>query len=177
MPRTTHRRRRFEGRGRNLFPEGGDALFVATAVDSRLDFSLEGHSGLSDTQIAILDELRFSEIDPGTSEEKSVLLKPGPEITFEKTNKKVIVDPGDLLVVQPGKAFYLRQFTVKNGIQLSLHGEVRDIRGGAGSRDLATLMPSALDQADQSTRIFGAIVALAGFVFGVLEKMGLLGKK
>jgi hypothetical protein len=158
-------------------PEGGDTLFVATAPDSRLDFTTESHADVGDTQIPILGEVRFSEIDPGTSEEKSVLLKPPPVITFEKTEKKVSVDAGDLLVVVPEKGFYLRQFTVSDGIQLSLHGRVRDIRSGAGARDLATLMPSAFDQADHATRIFGAIGALAAFVFGILEKMGLLGNK
>jgi hypothetical protein len=157
--------------------EGGDTFFVATAPDARLDFTTEGHADVGDTQIPILGEVRFSEIDPGTSEEKSVLLKPPPAITFEKTEKKVSVDSGDLLVVVPEKGFYLREFTVKNGIQMSLHGRVRDIRGGAGARDLNTLMPSAFDQADHATRIFGAIAALAAFVFGILEKMGLLGSK
>src|SRR5712692_10285336 len=77
-------------------PEGGDTIFVATSPDARLDFSLAGHSDVSDTQIPILGEVRFSEIDPRTSEEKSVLLKPA-EISFEKVNKRMTVDASDLL--------------------------------------------------------------------------------
>ena len=158
-------------------PEGGDTIFVATSPDARLDFSLAGHSDVSDTQIPILGEVRFSEIDPRTSEEKSVLLQPPPEINFEKVNKKVTPNSADLLLVVPKSAFYLRQFTVRSGIQLSLHGSVREIRVGAGARDLASVMPSAFEYLSNSMRIYSAIPAIAGFVLGILEKLGTLGKK
>jgi hypothetical protein len=161
----------------NFSPGGGDTIFVATSLDSRLDFSLAGHSEVSDTQIPILGELRFSEIDPGTSEEKSVLLKPDTEITFEKADKKITVDSGDLLVIVPQKNFYMRQFTVKNGIHLSLHGSVREIRAGAGVHALSTLLPSAFEQMQSGMRLWGAIVGGVGLLIGILERMGVLGKK
>ena len=161
----------------NFSPEGGDSIFIATPSDARLDFSLAGHSEANDTQIPILNELRFSEIDPGTSEEKSVLLKPAPEVTFEEVNKKVILNSADLLVVVPKSDFYMRQFTVRDGIQLSLHGAVRDILTGAGASDLATLMPSASEYLDNAMRIYGTIPAIVGLVLGILERMGVLGKK
>lgn len=157
--------------------EGGDAIYVATSTDARLDFSLAKGLLLGDTQIPIAGELRFSEIDAGTSEEKSVLLKPDPEITFQKTNKKVAVDAGDLLVVVPGDNFYLRQFTVKDGIHLSLQGSVREIRAGAGARALATLLPSAFEHMESAMRIWAAIAAGVGVLLGILEKMSILGKK
>jgi hypothetical protein len=157
-------------------PGGGDSIFVATSPDSRLDFSLARNADVGDTQIPILTELRFSEIDPRTSEEKSVLLKPA-EISFEKVNKKTTVDASDLLVVVPADEFYMRNFTIKDGIQLSLHGRVREIRAGAGAKDMATLMPSAFDQLDNAKRIYGVIPLLVGLVLGILEKMGVLGKK
>jgi hypothetical protein len=158
-------------------PAGGDSIYLATAPDARLDFSLVGHADVSDTQIPVLNEVRFSAIDPRTSEEKSVLLKPAPEIFFEKVKQKVTLDPADLLVVVPNNNFYLRQLTVENGVQVSLHGVVREIRSGAGSKGLTTLMPSAFDQLDNAARIYGAIPALAALILGILEKMGLLGKK
>ena len=158
-------------------PDGGDSIFLATSTDTRLDFSVSGHSGISDTQIPILSEVRFSEIEPGESEEKSVLLPPAPEITFEDVNKKVTPDPADLLIVTPKGGFYLRQFTVKDGIQLSLHGRVSQVLAGAGASDLATLMPSAFDHLSNSAKIYSAIPAIAGLILGILEKMGVLGKK
>jgi hypothetical protein len=157
--------------------DGGDTLFLATSPDSRLDFSVSGHSGVSDTQIPIIGEVRFSEVESGDSEEKSVLLPPAPEITFEDVNKTVTPDPADLLIVIPKSGFYLRQFTVKDGIQLSLHGKVGQLLAGAGARDLATLMPSAFDRLNNSGKIFAAIPAIAGLLLGILEKMGVLGKK
>ena len=160
-----------------LSPNGGDSIFISTSSDTRFDFTLAGNSGVRDTQIPVLGQLRFSEIDPRTSEEKSVLLTPGPEIVFEKVEKKVTVNPGDLLIVDPKDHFYLRQFTIKDGIQVSLHGVVRDVRAGAGANDLSTLLPSTFDRLDSVKRIYGAIPALVALLLGVLDKMGALTKK
>ncbi len=156
--------------------EGGDSIFLATTIDTRFDIAVQGHSEIGDTQIPILGEVRFSEVDPRTSEEKSVLIEP-PEITFEDVNEKATANSADLLVVIPKSGFYLRQFTVKDGIQLSLHGNVRQILAGAGPNDLRTLMPSAFDRLSNSSRLFGAIPAIAGLLLGILEKAGALGKK
>jgi len=156
---------------------GGDSIYIATAPDARFDFLLAGRADVRDTQIPVLNELRFTDIDPRTSEEKSVLLKPDPEVSFEETKQKLTVDAADLLVVVPQARFYLRQVTVDDGVQVSLHGVVRDLRSGPGAGGLTTLMPSAFDHMDSARRIYGAIPALVGLVLGLLEKMGLLGKK
>jgi hypothetical protein len=158
-------------------PQGGDSIFLATSADARLDFVLTPQSEVGDTQIPVLDALRFSAIDPRTGDEKSVLLKPPAQIAFEKLDKKVILDDAELLVVVPRNDFYLRQFTVKDGIQLSLHGVVREVQAGAGTSALETLMPSAFDHLDNAKRIYGVIPALVALILGVLEKMGGLGKK
>ena len=87
------------------------------------------------------------------------------------------LDPADLLVVVPKRNFYLRQFALEDGLHVSLHGVVREIRSGAGSKGLTTLIPTAFDHMDNAVRIYGAIPALAGLVLGIFEEMGLLGKK
>lgn len=156
-------------------PEGGDSIFFATS-DAQLSFDLTGQSEIGDTQIPILKEIRFSHIDPHTSEEKTVLLKPPAgyknEVSFEKVNKSVAINDADLLVVIPKNNFYLRQFTVKDGVQVSLHGIVRDVRTGAGASALETLVPSAFDHLDNVKRIYGVVPALVAFILGILEKMG-----
>ena len=156
-------------------PQGGDSIFFATS-DAQLNFDLSAQSEIGDTQIPILKEIRFSHIDAHTSEEKTVLLKPPVgyknEVSFEKVNKSVTINDADLLVVIPKNNFYLRQFTVKDGVQVSLHGIVRDVRTGAGVSDLTTLMPSSLDHLDNVKRIYGVVPALVAFILGILEKMG-----
>jgi hypothetical protein len=158
-------------------PHGGDSIFLATAPDARLDFLLVEPADVGDTQIPILSEVRFSEITPGTSEEKSVLLQPAPEITFEEIGKKLTTNVANLLLVVPKNSFYLRKFMLKDGIQLSLHGSVRDLRAGAGASDMATLMPSAFEHLSNSMRAYGAIPAIAGLILGIMERMGALGRK
>ena len=162
---------------RALLPWWGGTVFLSTTLDSRFDLSPIQASQISDTQIPILSEVRFSDIPPGSSEEKSVLLPPNPQVAFEQVKSSVTFDPADLLVVIPGQRFYLREMIVKNGIELSLHGIVRDVRAGAGPQDLDTLMPSAFDRLSYSARLFGAIPAIAGLLLGILEKMGALGRK
>jgi hypothetical protein len=165
----------------SLAPEGGESIFFSTSHDTRLDFDLTHESEIGDTQVPILNEIRFSEIDPRTSEEKTVLLKAAPgyknEVSFEKLGATVTLDDADLLVVLPKDDFYLRQFTVKDGIQLSMHGVVRDIRVGAGTSDLESRMPSLFDALDNQKRVLGLIPALVALILGVLEKMGGLTQK
>jgi hypothetical protein len=49
--------------------------------------------------LPILKEIRFSRIDPHTSEEKTVLLKPPVgyknEVSFEKLNKSVTINDAE----------------------------------------------------------------------------------
>jgi len=157
--------------------QGGDSIFLATSSDAQLTFDLTAKSEIGDTQIPIIDEVRFSHIDPGTLEEKTVLLKNKNEVSFEKLDKSVILDEADLLVVAPKNEFYLRQFTVKDGVHLNLHGVARDVRAGAGASDLKTLMPSSLEHLDNVKRIYGIAPSIVGLILGILEKMNLLPKK
>jgi hypothetical protein len=62
--------------------------FLSTAFDARLNFIFDAHSEIGDTQIPILGELRFSDIDPRTSEEMSVLRKPPPRGCFSAVGHK-----------------------------------------------------------------------------------------
>lgn len=156
--------------------QGGDSISFATS-DARLDFVLAAQSEIGDTQIPVLGELHFFTVDPRTSEVKTVLLPGQNEVTFERLDKKVTINEGDLLVVTPEDNFYLRKFTVKDGIQLSLHGVARDVRAGAGVGDMQTRMPSAFDHLDNAKRIYGVIPALVTLILGVLEGLGLLRKK
>ncbi len=157
---------------------GGDSAFFVTHSDARLDFDLNSQSQIGDTQIPIFQQVRFSDIDPLTSEEKTVLLKPPSgyknEVSFEKLDKIVSLDDADLLIIVPRSDFYLRRFLVKDGIQLSMHGTVSDVRAGAGASDLQTRMPSLADQLDNKKRLFGLIPALATLILGILEKLGIL---
>ncbi len=157
-------------------PQGGDSIFLTTS-DSRLDFVLPPQSEIGNTQIPILEELRLYTVDPRTHEPKTVLLKNKNEVVFEKLKLTRTINDADLLTVSPEKNFYLRQFTVKDGVHLSLHGVIRDIRAGAGPGDMESLMPSAFDHLDNAKRIYGVIPALVAMILGVLEKLGWLGKK
>jgi hypothetical protein len=47
----------------------------------------------------------------------------------------------------PQNEFVLKQFSAKDGIELDFHGEVKDVRLGAGPSDLRSAMPSLFDQA------------------------------
>jgi hypothetical protein len=156
---------------------GGDSIFFATSSDSQLSFDLTAQTAIGDTQIPILDEVRFSHIDPRTLDEKTVLLKNKNEVSFEKMGKTVTLDEADLLVVAPKSEFYLSQFTVKDGIHLSLQGVARDVRVGAGANALTTLMPSSLEHLDNIKRIYGIVPSLAGLILAILEKLGLLPEK
>jgi hypothetical protein len=156
---------------------GGDTVVVASSDDARLDYVLSSQSDVGDTQIPILEGIRFSEIDTRTGDEKSVLIKPPAQVTFERLDKKVALDDAELLVVVPQRNFYLKQFTVTNGIQLGLHGVVKEVKAGAGANDLSTLMPSAFEHLDNAKRIYGVVPALVALIIGILEKMGALGKK
>lgn len=157
--------------------QGGGSVFLAADSDLRLDLVLTAQPEIGDTGIPVHDALRFWDTEPGSSEEKSVLLKGDNEVIFERVDKKVALDDADLLEVIPRRDFYLRRFSVINGIQLNLHGITSDVRIGAGPGDMESRMPSLFDQLDNQKRIYAAIPALVALIVGVLERMGLLQKK
>jgi len=163
------------------FSSAGDSIYFYTDPDARLDFRSIQPSNLQDTQIRVINELRFSHVEPGRSpEEKTVLLDPPPgrknEVSFERLDKVVGLSEADLLEIVPRSDFYVRHFAAKNGIQLSLHGDVRDVRLGAGSSDLQTVMPSLFDHLSEQKRFYGVIPGIVALILGILEKMKVLPK-
>jgi hypothetical protein len=164
-----------------------DSVDFVTANDVQLDFRGADGSDLGDTQIAILNDVRFSHVEVNEAQderpeelpaEKTVLLPPlkgqSNEILFEAVRKNVKVNDADLLVIRPDKEFYIRKFSVDHGIQLGLHGMVRDITVGAGPRDLKSQMPSLFEELDTEKRTFTVIPGIVAFILGVLEKLGIL---
>jgi hypothetical protein len=161
------------------FPSAGDSIYFYTTPDSRLDFRSMQHSDLQDTQIRVINELRFSHVDAGPSPEEKTVLLDAPsgrrnEVSFEGLDKTVGLNDADLLEIVPQSEFYVRQFTVKNGIQLSLHGEVSNVRLGAGSSDLQNSMPSLFDHLSQQKRFYGVIPGIVALILGILEKVKVL---
>jgi hypothetical protein len=157
--------------------QGGESIYLSTLSDTQLSFELADHSEVGDTQIPITHEIRFSHIDPRTSEEKTVLLKGKNEVSFEGLGTSVPVDENDILVVAPKNEFYLSRFVVSDGVQISLHGVAREVRAGPGSSALETLMPSSLDHLDNMKKIYCIVPSIAALILGMLEKLGLLRQK
>ncbi|MBZ5616997.1 MAG: hypothetical protein LAO23_23615 [Acidobacteriia bacterium] len=162
--------------------KGGDSALFISSSDVRIDFRGATPPNFSDTQLPVLAELRFSTVEPGSSlEEKTTLLRPpageNNEVSFEECSSTINLNSADVLVIDPSPNFYLREFKVKDGITLSLHGTVKDVRVGAGSADLKSRMPSLLDHLDNEKRIFGLVPAIAALIVGALERMGVLPSK
>jgi hypothetical protein len=157
-----------------------DSVYFTSANDAQVDFRGPGSSDLGDTQISILDDIRLSHIELGFLEEKTVLLPAttgqANEISFEATNKTVKVNDADLLLIRPGKGFYIRKFEVNRGIHLSLHGMVKDMRLGAGAKDLKSQMPSLFEELNNKYHVgVGSVItAMLAFALGLLEKSGKL---
>ena len=163
---------------RSFSSHGGDSISFITSPDAHLTFDLTAKSQIGDTQIPILDEVRFSHIDPRTSQEKTVLLKNKNEVAFDKVGKSVTLGEAELLVVVPKKdEFYVSQFTVGDGIHLSMQGVARDVRAGPGATALETLMPSWWEHLDTAKRIYGGVPGLVATILLILGRMGLLPEK
>jgi hypothetical protein len=154
-----------------LSPEGGDAISLDTATDARLDFDLALQNNIGDSQIPIRGEVRFWEVEPGNDDVKTVFLSGENKVTFEKVNQSFSLDEGDLLLIEPESDFYLRRFSIKNGIQLNLHGIVKEVKSGAGPKDMRTHMPSLFDQIDNAKRFWGVVPALVAFLLGLVDKL------
>jgi len=154
-----------------LSPGGGDAIFFATYTDARLDFALDQGNSIGDTQIPIRDAIRFWEVEPGSENVKTVLLGNENKVSFEDVGQSFMLDDADLLLVEPHRDLYLRRFVLKDGIQLSLHGAVREVKSGAGPKDLRTHLPTLFDRIDNTKRVWGVIPALVAFVLGLFEKL------
>lgn len=162
------------------FPaEGGSVAEVVSSSDVRIDFRGAVPADFVDTQIPILQDLRFSTVRPGPdAEEKTTLLPPPPgldnEVVFEGA-EPIRLNEGDLLVIEPERnsPFYLKRFgLLQEGIRLSLGGTARDLRIGPGSASLQSRKPSLLDALDTKARVFALVPALAALVFEILDRMG-----
>jgi hypothetical protein len=156
-----------------------DTVYFASANDAQIDYRVISGSNIGDSQIPIVGDLRFSHITPGDSqEEKTVLLTPASgqsnEISFEEVNNTIKISDSDLLMIRPTQGFYLRQFKIDNGIQLSLHGLVKDVLVGAGPNDMKSKMPSLFDELDKKGRVFVVIPGIVALLLGILEKLGVL---
>jgi len=156
-----------------------DSVYFSTANNAQIDY--RGISGLNigDSQIPIVGDLRFSHITPGDSQEEKTVLRPpasgqSNEISFEEVDSTVKLSDSDLLMIRPAQGFYLRQFKIDNGIQLSLHGLAKDVLIGAGANDMKSKMPSLFDELDKKARVFVVIPAVVAFLLGILEKLGVL---
>jgi len=166
---------------RSLSSVGLDTILLMTAPDSRFDFVLASSSKVGNTQIPVLGEIRFSSIDPRSSDEKTILLPATEghknEIVFEEPRSSMVLDDADLLLVIPEKDFTLRRFSIDDGIHANFYGSVRDLKVGAAANDMISRMPSYFDRLDSQKRLFGAVPALAALILGLLEKLGSLPKK
>lgn len=157
-----------------LSPQGGDSIFLTTLTDSRFDFDPATQTDIGDTQIPVLGEIRFWEVVPGTEDTKTVLLAGENKVTFENVNQSFTLDEADLLLLVPKSDFYLRRFAVKNGIQLSLHGVVKEVRAGPGAGALETHMPSLFDHVDNTKRFWAVVLVVVSTIFGFLDRVGWL---
>ena len=160
---------------------GGDSVVITSASDAQLDFRGTRGSSIDDTGISVANPIRFSHIDLGPeAREKSTLLESTAAATNQIVftalpNRVILVNRADLLVISPGKEFYLKRFETALGqMSVFLQGSVRDVQLGGGPADLHSQMPSLFDHLDRWTRFYSVIPAIVGFVLAILEKMGLL---
>jgi hypothetical protein len=160
-----------------LSPQGGDSILLATASDARFDFDLSPDSTIGDTQIPILGDLRFWDVEPGSGDTKTVLLGTANKIVFERVNQSFILNEADLLFLVPQKDFYLRRFAISDGIHLSLHGIVREAKSGAGASALESLMPSLFDHIDSKKRFWSLIAVVAMTIVGLIDRAGFFKSK
>jgi hypothetical protein len=160
-----------------LSPQGGDSISLTTFTDSRLDFDLAPQTDIGDTQIPILGEIRFWQVEPGTEDTKTVLLAGENKVAFENVHESFTLDEADLLLIVPKSDFYLRRFVVKDGIHLSLHGVVKEVRAGPGAGALETHMPSLFDHVDNTKRFWAVILVVVSTVIGFLDRVRWLANK
>jgi hypothetical protein len=158
---------------------GGDTITFSTQPDARIDFSTTTGARFVDTQVPVLGSLRFSTVEPGPdAEEKAVILAPSPgeinKVSFPALDKSIDVNENDLLVIDPDRGFYMRSFSLNNGIYLQFRGRIRNIKVGAGTNDLRSQMPSLFDHLDKSGKVMATVPSLVVLLLGILEKMGLL---
>lgn len=167
-----------------------DSIDFVTANDVQLDYRSTDDSDLVDTQVAILNDIRFSHLEVKQTQDERPELLPGEktvllpalngqsnDVVFEVVNKNIKVNEADLLIIRPDKDFYIRKFSVSHGIQLSLHGTVRDVSVGAGPKDLKSQMPSLFEELDTQKRLFTVIPGIVALLLGILEALEVLPRK
>jgi hypothetical protein len=162
-----------------IFQSSGSSVDFSTAPDTQLDFRLKQPSEVEDTQIRIMNTLRFSHVASGPDPlEKTVLLAPPKggknEVKFEGLDHSVDVAAADLLVIQPQSEFFLKQFSAEDGIELNFHGDVKDVSLGAGPADLRSVMPSLFDHLSAQKRVYGVVPGIVALILGILERLKIL---
>jgi hypothetical protein len=163
----------------DLSSGGGDGIVFATAENGGIDVSARPLV-VEDRQIPITGPLRFTAIDGRTGDEKSALLAGTDaevnQVSFERTDEELPVDPADVLVVEPAGSFWLRSVSTADGLRLSFRGLVQDVRLGGGAGDLQSVMPTLLDEWIALKGMLALIPAVAAGVIALLERAGLLAK-
>ena len=163
-----------------VFSAGGsDSITFSTDLDGRLDFRGVTDEVVQDSRLQITAPVRFWQIGAqADSKEESVLIHPSNgrmnEVSFTALGKSVPLNLGDLLLIAPTDAFYVRRFESLAGIQLDLHGVVRDVKVGIAPADLKTQMPSYFDGLDRLLKAFTPItvlVSLATTLVGLWQKI------
>jgi hypothetical protein len=119
---------------------------LATTVDARFDFDRAPHSAIADTQIRVLGDLRFWEVEPGSGDTKNVLLGSENKVFFEKINQSFTLNEADLLLLVPNKDFLFKTFCCERRYppQSAWHGprgEIRCRRQCAGDTNAVAFRP------------------------------------
>jgi len=159
------------------------ATTFGTHGDAQLSYRVRSNEIPGESQVHVSGPLSIAHTDPADpGQEKGVILNPissdsKNQIVFDDISRTVLLNPNDLVLIQPGADLYIRRFIVDHGIQLDIHGTVRDIRVGAGSKNLRSCMPSIFDTLDNKKRIYGAIPGIVAFILGLFEAVGLLPRK
>jgi hypothetical protein len=162
---------------------GASQTTFGTHGDAQLSYRVRSNEIPGESQVHVSGPLSIAHTDPADpGQEKGVILNPissdsKNQIVFDDISRTVLLNPNDLVLIQPGADLYIRRFIVDHGIQLDIHGTVRDIRVGAGSKNLRSCMPSIFDTLDNKKRIYGAIPGIVAFILGLFEAVGLLPRK
>jgi hypothetical protein len=161
-----------------LSKQGGDSISIVTTEGARLDMRMPSAERLQDTQISLVNRVRFSTIDVVTGDEKTTLLADpshrANNITFEAVERTKAIDPADILQIDPGSDFWITRLSVDGGLRLNLHGTATNVYAGGGPGAMSQLLPTALDSWLTFKGALALIPAVAGAIVAFLEKLGAL---
>jgi hypothetical protein len=164
----------------NLADDDGSS-FRTRGASQIIEHQIPG-SPLESTNLHVADKVWVAHFDTLPAKHAiATLLKPLPnrknQVLFDGLGKNVEFNVADIIEVTPGDHFDIRSVIAKNGIQIELHGTVKDLRVGAGSDDLVSCMPSIFDLLDAKKRIIGVIPGIVATIIGILESLGFLPRR